>query len=185
MARSLLVVPLLAVLALPAWAQSPAPTPTPTPVPRLSTAECEVWARELSFARSVAEHDAVAFAAHLEPETAFGVGQAEPKRGREAVVTSWAGIIQGKGLKLSWYPTRTTIAGASPGVAWSTGPALFESTDPKASPRYRLSTYQSVWQRGQDGVWRVLFDGGTPPAVATEADVAAFHAGRREQCPQA
>ena len=183
MSRLVLVVPLLLVsLASPAWAQSPA---KPAPVARMSAAECEVWARELSFARTVAEHDAQAFAAHLAPGTAFGVSQAEPTRGREAVVSSWAGIIEGKGLKLAWYPTRTTIAAQSPDVAWSTGPALFESTDPKAPQRYRLSTYQSVWQRGQDGVWRVLFDGGTPPAAASQADAEAFHAGRREQCPQA
>ena len=183
MLRPCLVVPLLWAMALPAGAQSPAPKPAP--VPRLSPAECEVWMRELSFARSVAEHDAAAFAAHLETGTAFGAGLVEPTRGRDAVVSSWAGLIEGKGLKLSWYPTRTTIAAAAPGIAWSTGAALFESTDHKAPQRYRLSTYQSVWQRGQDGLWRVLFDGGTPPVVASQADVEAFHAGRREQCPQA
>ena len=33
---------------------------------------CEVWQREISFARSVADHDAVAFAGHLHPHVSLG-----------------------------------------------------------------------------------------------------------------
>ena len=47
------------LLALPVSAQ-PAP-----PAPELTAAECEVWARELSLARSVADRDPAALAAHL------------------------------------------------------------------------------------------------------------------------
>ena len=57
MTRRTTVAMLLAVAAAPAVAQSP-PKPAPT---RMSGAECEVWARELSFAQSVADHDADAF----------------------------------------------------------------------------------------------------------------------------
>lgn len=175
-----------------AMAGTPAAThaaQSPPPQARMSAAECEVWARELSFAQSVADHDASAFAAHLDPAAAFGASQPEPTRGRDAIARRWAGIVEGKRVKLSWYPTRTTIAASNAGgvgdIAWSSGPSLVEDTDPKAPQRYRIGAFHSVWRRGADGVWRVLFDDGVEPRPAGEADVAAFRDGRRAACPQA
>lgn len=172
---------LLVLVFSPAAAAAPASPLVPPPTP-LSADECAVWQRELGFARSLAEHDATAFAEHLHPQAAFGVSQPAPTRGRETITREWSGLIEGKQVKLSWYPTRVTIAGAAD-VAYSTGPALFERLDPKTVPRYSLSRFQSVWHRGSDGVWRVLFDDGIPPRPATEAEVAAFREGRREACP--
>ena len=43
--------------------------------PQLSADECAVWARELGFARALAEHDAAGFAAFLHPQAAFGAGR--------------------------------------------------------------------------------------------------------------
>ena len=87
-------------------------------------------------------------------------------------------------MKLEWYPTRTTIAGVGD-IAWSSGPSLFEDLDPHAKQRYRIGAFHSVWHRGADGVWRVLFDDGVEPRPVGEADVAAFRAGRQAACPQA
>jgi len=165
-------------------AAAPADAPTAAPTARMTAAECEVWARELSFAKSVADHDAKAFAGHVEQDAAFSVDSPEPLRGRDEITRQWDGIIQGKGLLLSWYPTRTTIAGA-PDTAFSAGPALFEDTRPGAKQRYRLGGFRSVWHRGPDGTWRVLFDGGQEPAPVTDAEAAAFRAGRKATCPQA
>ncbi|HEY0502296.1 MAG TPA: DUF4440 domain-containing protein [Lysobacter sp.] len=167
-----------------AFAQAPAEAP----MPKLTADECAVWARELSFAQSVADHDAAAFAAHLQQGTAFGASRAEPTRGRDNVARRWAGIIEGKELRLAWYPSRVTIGG--PGdVAWSSGPTLYEDlrdeagATGKAENRYAIGTYQSVWHKDADGVWRVLFDDGVEPKPAGEAEVAAFRAGRRATCP--
>ena len=174
---------ILAVLALPsvaAQAQSAAPV---EPAPSLSAAECAVWARETSFAQSVATHDTTAFAEHLHPQAVFGAKQPRPTRGRDAIAESWAGLIAGTKVILHWYPAMVAIGGESD-IAYSSGPALYEAVDPKASPRYRIGAFQSVWHKGADGTWRVLFDDGIAPQPATDADVAAFHAGRKP-CPQA
>ena len=157
--------------------------PTPPPAPVLTDAECEVWARELSFARSVAEHDANAFAEHLHPGAAFGSSHPQPQRGRTAIAEGWSRIVAGEGVALHWYPTRVTIAGEGD-IAWSSGPSVFEDLDPAAKHRYMLGGFHSVWHRGEDGTWRVLFDDGIPSRPGTEAEVAAFHAARREACPQ-
>lgn len=184
-AVSLSAVALLGISAV-ADAQSP-PKAAPEPEPaRMTSAECEVWARELSFAQSVADHDAKAFASHIETDAAFGVSQPQPTRGREEIARRWAGIVEGKRLKLSWYPTRTTIGvGSVKDVAWSSGPSLFEDLDPKSTQRYRIGAFHSVWHRGADGTWRVLFDDGVDPRPATEAEAAAFREGRQTTCPQA
>ncbi|WP_233264021.1 YybH family protein [Lysobacter panacisoli] len=176
--------PMLAFMTV-AGAQAPATAP----VARMSAPECEVWARELSFAQSVARHDAAAFATHLESDAAFGASRPEPTRARDNIAKRWSGIIEGKRLRLEWYPTRTTIAASADGgvgdIAWSSGPSLFEDLDPKSPQRYRIGAFHSVWHRGADGVWRVLFDDGVDPKPVSEADAVAFRAGRKAQCPQA
>lgn len=181
--RSLALLALLVpVAAAAADATSAKAKPTP-PQARMTAAECEVWARELSFAKSVADHDAVAFAEHIDPDAAFSAESPQPLRGRVAITRQWKGIVEGKQVLLSWYPTRTTIAGA-PDVAVSSGPALFEDPSPGASPHYRLGAFHSVWHRAPDGAWRVLFDDGQAPMPASDAQVAAFRAARQDRCPQ-
>lgn len=178
----------LAALA-PVWAavqESPPPPPppiAPPPTLRLSARECQVWARELSFARSVAEHDAAAFAAHLQPGAAFGASRVLPTRGREVIAKAWTRIIEGKVVRLEWYPTRVTIGGVAD-VAWSSGPSLFEDPAPDAKQRYMIGAFHSVWHRDRDGVWRVLFDDGVEPKPATEAEAMAFRAARPTRCPE-
>ncbi len=174
--------PTFAIL-LSAASASAATARPPEPAPVLSDAECQVWMRELGFARSVAEHDTDAFAEHVHPQAAFNAGAPQPLRGREAIVAAWAGIIAGKDVKLSWYPERVTVGG--PGdVAWSSGPALFEDPAREGGERFSVATFHSVWHRDDDGVWRVLFDQGAGRKPADAAAVAAFHAGRRARCPQ-
>ena len=143
-------------------------------------AECAVWQRELSFAQSVADHDATAFAEHLHPEAAFGVSQ-KPTRGREAITREWMPLIEGSALKLSWYPSVVTLGGDGR-TAYSSGPALYE--DPKTGDT-RLGRFGSVWHRGDDGAWHVLFDDGVAPQKADAAAVQRFHDGRKAQCPAA
>jgi ketosteroid isomerase-like protein len=160
-----------------------AAAPEPSPPARMNAAECEVWSRELSFAQSVADHDAVAFAAHVEPDAAFSAESPQPLRGRKAIVEGWTGLIEGRQLRLSWYPTRITIGGVA-GIASSSGPALYEDLRPGASPRYRLGAFHSVWHKGADQAWRVLFDDGIQPIPATEAEAEAFRSGRLVTCPR-
>jgi ketosteroid isomerase-like protein len=181
-ASKLLVLPLLSLAAI-ASASASAAEPPAVPPARMTPAECEVWARELSFAQSVADHDAAAFAAHLEPDAAFAAESPQPQRGRDLIASRWAGLIEGTNLLLSWYPTRTTIGGAAD-VAVSSGPALYEDVRPGADPHYRIGAFHSVWHKGADGVWRILFDDGIEPQPASDAQVAAFREGRKPACPQ-
>jgi ketosteroid isomerase-like protein len=140
---------------------------------------CHVWQRELDFARSVTDHDPVAFASFLAANTAFGVSR-EPTIGREAVTREWQGIIDGSALKLEWYPAVVTVGGDGR-IAYSSGPALYQ--DPQTGA-YRHGRYGSVWQREADGEWRLVFDDGIRPEPADAAAVQAFREGRKPACPQ-
>ncbi|MFZ5638234.1 MAG: YybH family protein [Pseudomonadota bacterium] len=147
-----------------------------------SPGECEVWARELGFARAVAEHDAAAFAEHIASGAVFGAGGDRQRRGRDAIAQAWAGIVEGREITIEWYPTRTTVGGEA-GIAWSQGPSLVVLAPGTDRAEYRLGRFHSVWRRGEDGVWRVLFDDGVEGVPATPEQVRAFREGRRETCP--
>lgn len=184
--RSALYASLLLSIAMlsPSVAAAPQLQPQSKPQPEaLDAAECEVWLRELSFARSVQEQDVAGFTEHLHPQAAFSAGAARPLRGRDTIVAAWMPIIEGERLRLSWYPTRVTIGGPAD-VAWSSGPALFESLESGAEARFSIGTFHSVWHRDGNGAWRVLFDEGAGRAPASAEQVAAFRAGRREDCPR-
>lgn len=155
----------------------------PPPGPRLSEAECEVWARELSFAASVEQADAAAFASHLEEGAVFGTKTPQPQRGRTAILAAWAGIIDGSAVTLRWYPTMVAIDGSGQ-LAYSSGPALYARPGEAGGTDYRMGAFQSIWRRGSDGAWRVVFDDGIRPQPATQADADAFHAGRTPRCPR-
>mgnify|MGYP001389523905 CR=1 FL=1 len=139
---------------------------------------CEVWQRETSFAQSVADHDGAAFAEHLHPQAAFGVGR-KPTVGRDAIVREWQGIIDGSALLLEWYPDLVTVGGDGK-TAYSSGPSLY--VDPKTGVA-RRGRFGSVWQRGDDGAWRVIFDDGIRPEPVDAAAVQAFREGRALACP--
>lgn len=141
---------------------------------------CAVWARELAFAKSVATHDAEAFAGFLHVDAVFGVGR-QPLRGRDAITRQWAGLIDGTALELRWYPDTVSMGGDGR-TAYSSGPALYRS---RKDGSYRLGRFGSVWQIDRDGQWRVIFDDGIAPVATNDAGVKAFEAGRREACPPA
>lgn len=174
-----LAIALSGLLAASAHAQAPA-----SPAPKSSAAECEVWARETSFAQSVADHDAVKFAEHLHADASFIDDGGNVARGRDGVAKAWAPLIAGKGIALHWYPDAVTVAGDT-GVALSRGPYWIENLAPDAKQRYVAGRFISTWVRNDAGQWHVLYDGGGggTPTPASEAEIEALKAGRKS-CPR-
>ncbi len=171
----LLLLPLLLAGAHAAFAATP---------PATDKMACEVWQRELSFARSVQQHDAAAFAGHVMADAIFDANAPQPTRGLAAVRQHWAAFIAGKTQRVDWYPQQVVASGDGT-LAYSSGAYLFENPAPGAKPRYVIGRFATVWRRGGDGAWRVAFDGGDAGKPASDADVATFHAGRRPDCPVA
>jgi ketosteroid isomerase-like protein len=143
---------------------------------------CAVWAREAGFAQSVADHDAAAFAGYLHPDAVF-ISGGNATRGAEAIAQEWAGLIEGKGVVLRWYPDAVDV-GANGAVALSRGPYWMENPAAPPGKRYRVGRFISTWVRDADGQWQVVFDGGAgdAPKPATADEVANLIATRKD-CP--
>lgn len=153
------------------------------PFPRMTDAECEVWNRERSFAQSIEQRDAAAFAEHIEADAVFQAGTAQPQRGRVAIVAAWQPMIDGT-FPLRWHPGGVSIGG-DPDIALSHGPAWVENADPAAKSRWRTGTFVSTWVRDADGAWRVLFDRSAQPfRDASAEEIAAIIAGLPKDCPR-
>lgn len=159
-------------------AQGSAAAASAAPLPPIvhSAAECAVWRRELSFAKSVEAHDAKAFAAHLHPGAVFNAGSRSPLRGGETVAQAWAGIVEGKEFILRWRPGVVAIGG-DPNIALSRGPSFSETPGADPKERYKVGFFQSVWVRdAASGEWRVLFDRPDgPPRIVATADEGRAH----------
>ncbi len=179
----------LATLALlPSLALATDPPKPPSVMPEvapMSAAECSVWEREKSFAASVENHDARAFAEHVQAGATFINGNQAPTRGRDGVLADWKAIIAGEGRILRWSPGFVLIGGDAH-VAVSRGPYWIDNPDPKAASRYAVGDFQSIWVKDPDGVWRVLVDGGTaPPRPSTAEEVEALKKQLPATCPKA
>ncbi|MGQ0800228.1 MAG: YybH family protein [Pseudomarimonas sp.] len=153
------------------------------PAAKMTAAECEVWNRERSFAHSIEQGDAVAFAEHIQAEAVFQAGTALPQRGRAAIVAAWQPMVSGA-FPLRWHPGVVSIGG-DPDIALSHGPAWFENTDTAAAARWRTGSFVSTWVRDTDGAWRVLFDRSAQPfRDASVEEISALLAALPENCPR-
>jgi ketosteroid isomerase-like protein len=156
---------------------------TPAAGSESSDPRCAVWAREASFAASVAGHDAGSFAAHLAPGAVFINGRPPHFEGNAAIVAGWGDIIRGESLQLRWHPEYVAIGGDGR-TAISRGPFTMENSDVNAEAGFRIGEFQSVWILGTDGTWRVMFDGGgPPPRPASEEEVRALQKSWSMACP--
>ena len=116
----------------------------------------DVRAAETAFARTMAARDHAAFTAMLADEAVF-FGSQRILRGRTAVSEGWRPFFDGTQAPFSWAPERVEVLDSGT-LALSSGPVF----DPGGA---RTGTFNSVWRRGDDGRWRIVFDNGCPPCA--------------------
>lgn len=119
----------------------------------LEALAARVRAREIAFAKTMADRDHAAFATFVADEAIF-MGQA-PLHGRKAVAEGWKRYFEGPQAPFSWTPERVEVV-ASGTLAISSGPVF----DPAGA---RVGTFNSTWRLEKDGEWRVVLDIGCPP----------------------
>lgn len=112
----------------------------------------EVEAREIAFARTMADRDLEAFLSFISPEAIFFNGN-QPLRGRAAVAAAWARFFEDPDAPFSWHPDVVTVLDSG-GLALSSGPVLGPSGDV-------VGRFNSIWRKDPDGQWRVIFDKGS------------------------
>jgi ketosteroid isomerase-like protein len=114
----------------------------------------QVRAAETAFAKSMADRNLPAFTALLADDTVFFGGKGV-LRGKAAVAADWKRFFNGPAAPFSWSPAEVEVL-ESGTLGYSSGPVL----DPQGN---RIGTFNSVWQRQQDGSWKIVFDKGCPP----------------------
>ena len=119
----------------------------------LVTAREEVRGREQAFAKAMADRDLAAFTSFLSPDAVF-VSPGSTSRGPTEIAAAWKRFFDGPAAPFSWRPETVEVL-ASGTLALSSGPVF----DPKGT---RIGTFNSVWRREADGVWRIVFDNGCP-----------------------
>ena len=111
-----------------------------------------VRAREIAFARTMADRDLEAFLSFVSPEAVFFSAD-ETLRGREAIVRAWGPYFSGPDAPFSWHPDVIEVL-ESGRLALSSGPV----TGPSGEV---LGRFNSIWRKDADGEWRVVFDKGS------------------------
>lgn len=119
---------------------------------KVNTAASEVEAREIAFAKTMADRDFEAFLDLISPEAVFFSGN-EPKRGHAAISQAWARFFEGETAPFSWHPDVVEVL-ESGRLALSSGPVRDASGE-------IVGRFNSIWRRDGDGQWRVVFDKGS------------------------
>ena len=116
------------------------------------TLAAQVRAREVAFAKTMADRDHGAFATFVSEEALF-LG-ATVLRGREAVAEGWKPFFDSATAPFSWEPERVEVIDSGT-LAVSSGPVR----NPQGE---RVGTFNSTWRLEEDGEWRVGLDIGCP-----------------------
>jgi ketosteroid isomerase-like protein len=113
----------------------------------------DVFAAERAFAKSMADRNFMAFAAHLSEDAVF-FGDAKVLRGKAEVLAEWSKYFVSPDAPFSWEPD---LVGPLPSgqLALSSGPIR----NPAGQP---IARFNSIWRWEPPGVWRVVFDKGIP-----------------------
>lgn len=114
----------------------------------------QVRGTERAFARTMAERDLPAFTRYIADDAVFFT-HAAPLRGKAEVVAHWSRFFDGTIAPFSWEPDRVEVL-QSGTLALSTG--LVRDPGGKV-----IGRFNSVWRRQAPGVWRIVFDKGSPP----------------------
>lgn len=115
----------------------------------------QVLEAERAFSRTMSERDHEAFTRHLADDAVFFSGADQVLRGKAAVAAAWKRYFVAPAAPFTWEPDRVEVL-ASGTLALSSGPV-------RDSSGKLTGRFNSIWRRGPDGRWRVVFDKGEPP----------------------
>jgi ketosteroid isomerase-like protein len=121
--------------------------------------QAQVRDRERAFAKTMADRDHAAFASFVSKEAVF-IGPKAVLRGRKAVADGWKRFYEGPKAPFSWEPESVEVLDSGT-LGLSSGPVR----DPEGN---RVGTFSSIWRRGPDGKWMIVFDKGCPPCEGSK-----------------
>ena len=139
----------------------------------------DVRCREIGFSQSVENQDIDAFRSFIDADARF-VG-AGVLRGVDQIAEGWSVFFKPGLPRIKWRPQIVEVL-EDGRLALSRG--LYVSTAANADGETVESwgTFNSIWRLNDDGVWRVVFDAGSPASGNPTEETRALLA-RQDDCP--
>ena len=122
----------------------------------------EVRCREIGFSQSAEARDVDAFRSFIDADARFVA--AAVRRGVDEVADAWAPFFSDDGPAIKWRPSIVEVL-KDGRLALSRGPYRVTATNADGESVDHWGTFNSVWRLNDDGVWRVVFDAGSPSDV--------------------
>jgi ketosteroid isomerase-like protein/catechol 2,3-dioxygenase-like lactoylglutathione lyase family enzyme len=106
---------------------------------------------EAAFAKTMADRDLAAFVSYLAEDTIFFTRDG-PRRGSRSVAEEWKRWYQDKTAPFSWAPEQAVVLES--GNLGLTSGSVYDPSGRK------IGMFNSIWRRGTDGKWKIVFDKG-------------------------
>ncbi len=140
----------------------------------LADLTADVRCREIGFSKAAETRDLDAFRSYIDADARFVAS--DVRRGVDEVVAAWAPFFAADGPAIRWRPSVVEVL-ENGRLALSRGPYRVVAKDADGEPVEHWGTFNSVWRLNDDGIWRVVFDAGSPsespPDEAMQALLAA------------
>jgi uncharacterized protein (TIGR02246 family) len=117
---------------------------------------------EAAFAKTMADRDHRAFTSFLAEDAVF-FGPGSVQRGKESVASAWKPFFEGQQAPFSWAPGSVEVLEGGD-LGFSSGPVFSPAGQ-------RVGTFNSVWRKGKDGAWRIIFDNGCPDCECPQGEL--------------
>lgn len=126
----------------------------------------DIRCREAGFSTAAEQRDANAFADFIDADARFV--SATVARGVDEIVAAWQPFLAEGGPAIKWRSEVVEVL-QDGDLALSRGPYRLTVTDEQGDTSEHWGTFNSVWRQNADGIWRVVFDAGSP-ATETPTD---------------
>lgn len=139
--------------------------------PALTNPVEEVRCREIGFSQAAERQDLDAFRSFIDADARFV--SSSVLRGPAAIAEAWTYYFKEGGPTIKWRPQVVEVL-ENGKLALSRGPYRATGVDANGEPVEQWGTFNSVWRLNDDGVWRVVFDAGSPAATPPDDATRAF-----------
>jgi ketosteroid isomerase-like protein len=134
-------------------------------VPALANPVDEVRCREIGFSQAAERQDLDAFRSFIDVDARFV--SSTVLRGPEAITEAWTFFFTDDIPTIKWRPQIVEVL-ENGRLALSRGPYRVISPGENGEAVEQWGTFNSVWRLNDDGVWRVVFDAGSPAATSPD-----------------
>ena len=130
----------------------------------------EVRCREIGFSQATEEQDMAAFRSFIDADARFVSNSV--LRGVDDIAAAWSVFFDEDSPSIKWRPQVVEVLDDGK-LALSRGPYRVTTKDADGNLVEQWGTFNSIWRLHDDGLWRVVFDAGSPaaspPDEATQA----------------